>query len=212
MNARPARRTSREGAATGKTTPSAPGKIRIIGGRWKRTPIAVVGAAELRPSPDRVRETLFNWLGGSVQGSRCLDLFAGTGALGLEAASRGAAEVVLVERDRAASAAISAIIDRLGAHSEVKLINDDALTALGRLAATGTAAFDVVFLDPPFGQAWPERVWSALEPLMSPAARLYVEAGSAFAAPPGWAMLRSGQAGKVHYHLLVRGAVATDKA
>lgn len=212
MSARPARLRPREGAAAGRTTPAAPGKVRIIGGRWKRTPIAVVDTAGLRPTPDRVRETLFNWLGSSVEASRCLDLFAGTGALGLEAASRGAAEVVLVERDRAASAALSRIIDRLGAHREVRLINDDALAVLGRLAATGATAFDLVFLDPPFGQAWLERIWPSLEPLMSAGARLYVEAGSVFEPPPGWSMLRSGQAGQVHYHLLVRGAGVADKA
>ena len=113
-------------------------RLRIVGGQWKRTPIAVPDVAGLRPTPDRVRETLFNWLGQKLGARRCLDLFAGTGALGFEAASRGAEQVVLVERDRRAAAAIAATIERLRAPG-VRLVVGDAFDALNRLAQSGEA-------------------------------------------------------------------------
>ncbi len=181
-------------------------RLRIVGGQWKRTPIVVPEVAGLRPTPDRVRETLFNWLGQRLDGLRCLDLFAGTGALGFEAASRGAAHVVLVERDRRAAAAIAATIERLHAR-EVRLVAADAFDALHRLAQAGER-FDVVFVDPPFDQALQARALAALAPVLACGAVVYVESGDALQPPAGWRLEREGRAGQVRYHLLSRQADA----
>ncbi len=187
------------------TAPTSPAhRLRIVGGQWKRTPIHVPDVAGLRPTPDRVRETLFNWLGQRLDGWRCLDLFAGTGALGLEAASRGAAQVVLVERDRRARAAIAATIERLDA-LQLSLVADDAFAALQRLARSG-ARFDLVFVDPPFGEALHARALEALPPVLAPGALVYVESGERLELPPGWRVEREGRAGQVRYHLLSREA------
>jgi len=177
-------------------------RVRIVGGRWKRTPLAVPDAPGLRPTPDRVRETLFNWLGQTLAGCRCLDLFAGTGALGLEAASRGAGRVVMIERDRAALASIRAAIERLGA-SEVELIAGDAFEAMQRLVRAGER-FDLVLLDPPFEARLLATVLERLPPLLAPAARVYVESDQALPALPGWRIERAARAGHVHYHLICR--------
>lgn len=193
----------RAGAAG--TTPASPAhRLRIVGGRWKRTPIHVPDVTGLRPTPDRVRETLFNWLGQRLDGWRCLDLFAGTGALGLEAASRGAAHVVLVERDRRARAAIAATLERLDAR-QVTVLADDAFEALHRLAQAGER-FDLVFVDPPFDQALHARAIDALPPVLAPDALVYVESGERLVVPPGWRVEREGRAGQVRYHLLSREA------
>ncbi|MBW7925187.1 MAG: 16S rRNA (guanine(966)-N(2))-methyltransferase RsmD [Burkholderiaceae bacterium] len=182
-------------------------RLRIVGGQWKRTPIAVPDVAGLRPTPDRVRETLFNWLGQKLGARRCLDLFAGTGALGFEAASRGAEQVVLVERDRRAAAAIAATIERLRAPG-VRLVVGDAFDALNRLAQSGER-FDVVFVDPPFDQALHARALAALAPVLAENGLVYVESGEAFDAPAGWRIEREGRAGQVRYHLLSRQAEAS---
>ncbi len=194
------------------TRPARPGagtshRVRIIGGAWRRTPLSVPDVDGLRPSPDRVRETLFNWLGQDLTGLRCLDLFAGTGALGLEAASRGAGRVLLVERDRRALAAIAQTLARLDA-PQVRVQASDALTALEGARATGER-FDVVFLDPPFRQGWIERVLPRLGALLEHPAWLYVESESALAPDvparligPGCEMVRHGRAGQVFYHLV----------
>lgn len=177
-------------------------RVRIVGGKWKRTPLAVPDVPGLRPTPDRVRETLFNWLGQSLEGRACLDPFAGTGALGLEAASRGARRVVMVERDRAAVAAIRSAIGRLGAEA-VELVAGDAFEALRRLARAGER-FDLVLLDPPFGQGLVERALPLLAPLLAPGARVYVEADAPLAPAPGWRLERAARAGNVYYHLIGR--------
>src|ERR1700682_2440780 len=122
-------------------------RVRIIGGQWRSRLIKFPPAAQLRPTPDRVRETLFNWLGQRLDGLTCLDLFAGSGALGFEAASRGAARVVMVENDRQAFGALGGYKDLLRA-TQVELVFGDALDYLRR----SKEAFDVVFLDPPFRQ------------------------------------------------------------
>jgi 16S rRNA (guanine(966)-N(2))-methyltransferase RsmD len=177
--------------------------VRIIGGLWKRSPLTVAEIPGLRPTPDRVRETLFNWLGQRLTGLRCLDLFAGTGALGLEAASRGASRVVMVESHREAARRISEACARLHA-DQVRLIEADAFVALDRLIEA-RERFDLVFLDPPFGQGLIERVTERLEPLLEEAARLYIEAEARLDAPPaGFVIERAAQAGQVHYHLLAR--------
>lgn len=191
-------------AAPGRAARTAPHRVRIIGGQWKRTPLPVADAPGLRPTPDRVRETLFNWLAhrlGDLADRSFLDLFAGTGALGWEAASRGAGRVVLVERQARLAQALRETQAKLGA-STVEIVTGDALAAL----AHWRAAFDVVFLDPPFGEGWLERVWPGVETALKPDGLVYVEAEAAFAAPPGWTVWRHDRAGAVHFHLLVRAA------
>ncbi|WP_323122970.1 16S rRNA (guanine(966)-N(2))-methyltransferase RsmD [Burkholderia alba] len=195
----PARSTA--SAARGK-----PHTIRIIGGDWKRTPLPVLDLDGLRPTPDRVRETLFNWLGQDLSGLRCLDLFAGSGALGFEAASRGAAGVVMVERHPRAAQQLRANKDKLAARA-IEIAEADALRLAAGLAP---GAFDVVFLDPPFDDtALFERALALAAPLVAAGGRLYVEAGEelepgAHEALAGWQVTRHGKAGAVHYHLLQR--------
>lgn len=148
------------------------GKIRIIGGQWRGRRLSVPDRPGLRPTGDRVRETLFNWLQPYIGGAECLDLFAGTGALGLEAASRGAGRVVLVERDRALVDAIRVAQSWPGG-AGVEVIRDDALAWLGR----STNRFDIVFLDPPFGAGLQARALEALvtHGLLADGALVYVE-------------------------------------
>ncbi|QGZ60490.1 16S rRNA (guanine(966)-N(2))-methyltransferase RsmD [Paraburkholderia acidisoli] len=178
--------------------------IRIIGGDWKRTPLPVLDLDGLRPTPDRVRETLFNWLGQRLDGLRCLDLFAGSGALGFEAASRGAARVVMVERSGRAAAQLRANQTRLNARS-IEIAEADALRLAANLAP---ASFDIVFLDPPFGDtALLDRSLALAVPLVAPEGWLYVESGARLdpAAQPalaGWSVVKEGKAGAVFYHLL----------
>ncbi|MGN6234045.1 MAG: 16S rRNA (guanine(966)-N(2))-methyltransferase RsmD [Trinickia sp.] len=194
-------RASHAAPARGK-----PHTVRIIGGDWKRTPLQVLDLDGLRPTPDRVRETLFNWLGQRLDGTRCLDLFAGTGALGFEAASRGAARVLMVERNAKAARQLHEIRARLSAQA-VEVVEADGL----RLAAgLPPRSFDVVFLDPPFGE--PLMLTRSLEaavPLVAEGGLLYVESGAPLAlaevdALAGWGIARQGKAGAVHYHLLQR--------
>ncbi len=180
--------------------------IRIIGGDWKRTPLPVLDLEGLRPTPDRVRETLFNWLGQRLDGLRCLDLFAGSGALGFEAASRGAARVVMVERSAKAAAQLRANQAHLGARM-IEIAEADAL----RLAASlAPASFDVVFLDPPFGdEAMLARAIELAAPLVAAGGFLYIESGAAIdpastEALAGWSVVREGKAGAVFHHLLQR--------
>lgn len=124
-----------------------PREVRLIGGQWRRTRLPVADRPGLRPTPDRVRETLFNWLGQDLAGWHCVDAFAGTGALGLEAASRGAASVLLLEQDAALVTNLQAAVARLNAQARVRVQRADALQALRQLPP---ASQDVVFLDPPF--------------------------------------------------------------
>jgi 16S rRNA (guanine(966)-N(2))-methyltransferase RsmD len=184
---------------------AAPHRVRIVGGDWKRTPLKVPDVAGLRPTPDRVRETLFNWLGQSLAGLRCLDAFAGTGALGLEAASRGAARVVLVERDKLALAGLRELLARLDTGGRVELVAADVFAEGERRARAGER-FDLLFLDPPFGAGLAGPALARLAPLLAPGGRVYVESEAALAPPPGFEPLRSGRAGQVHYHLFIRGA------
>ena len=185
-------------------------EVRIIGGRWKRTRLAVADQPGLRPTPDRVRETLFNWLaslaggaGGELAGWRCLDAFAGTGALGFEAASRGAAEVLLCEIDAGLVAQLQALKTRLAAEA-VRIERGSGVAALERAPA---GSLDAVFIDPPFGAA------ALYSPALAAAARalkgdgvVYLEAPRRWAeaelAPFGLAEFRYLRAGAVHAHLL----------
>jgi 16S rRNA (guanine966-N2)-methyltransferase len=172
-------------------------RVRIIGGEWRSRQVAFPDRLGLRPTPDRVRETLFNWLGQDLTGKACLDLFAGSGVLGFEAASRGARLVVMVERDAQAFAALRENARALAA-SRVQLERSDALEFLAADART----YDVVFLDPPY--AWPdrERLLDRLEARLHPAGLVYLETPAAPRLPPHWEVVRQGKAGAVHYQLL----------
>jgi len=178
---------------------SSKGRIRIIGGEFRGRRIAVPDRAELRPTPDRVRETLFNWLGQKLEGRSCLDLFAGTGALGFEAASRGAARVVMVEHDRAVFEALNRTKATIGA-SAVEIVRDDAFAYLARTAER----FDVVFLDPPFRQNALPALLEALPARLAPGARVYLEAARPLEPDPSWRELKRARAGQVSYQLLER--------
>ena len=185
---------------------SAPGVVRIIGGEWKRSKLAVAAAPGLRPTPDRVRETLFNWLGQDLSGLRCLDAFAGSGALGFEAASRGATEVLLIEQAPALVASLRDNATRLQA-SQITVQRGDALSLMRQRAGQ---AWDVVFLDPPFGDGQNEALFrdalKAARDLVSSNGSLYLEAPRVWAdaelAELGWQVLRQGRAGQVAFHLL----------
>jgi 16S rRNA (guanine966-N2)-methyltransferase len=172
------------------------GKIRIIAGEYRGRRIAVPELPGLRPTPDRVRETLFNWLGQWLDGLACLDLFAGSGALGFEAASRGAARVVMVEEAPRAFSSLEKNRDLLGAR--VELVRGDAFAYLKR----ASDRFDVVFLDPPFGQNSLAAALERLPRVLAPGARIYVEAPRPVEAQPGFQLLKQDRAGQVHYHLL----------
>jgi 16S rRNA (guanine966-N2)-methyltransferase len=173
------------------------GKIRIIGGEFRGRRIVVPDRPGLRPTPDRVRETLFNWLGQRLEGLACLDLFAGSGALGFEAASRGAARVVLVESDQAAFAALRQFKDLVGMPN-VELVHGDAHDFLSR-----DGRFDVVFLDPPFGQNAAAAALEKLPARLAPGARVYLEAEKPLQVE-GWRELKRSRAGNVSYQLLER--------
>lgn len=177
-------------------------RIRITGGEWRSRLIQVVDVPGLRPTPDRVRETLFNWLGHDLDGLACLDLFAGSGILGFEAASRGAARVMFVEQDARALAALkrNAIVLE---DARLEIVRGDAVKSLAALAGQA-GRFDLLFLDPPYRQGWLDRLWPLLPPVLTEDARVYVEAEHALAAPVPWRVVRQGKAGQVFYHLLER--------
>jgi 16S rRNA (guanine966-N2)-methyltransferase len=177
-------------------------EIRIIGGEWRRTKLKVADKPGLRPTPDRVRETLFNWLGQDLSGLRCLDAFAGTGVLGFEAASRGAASVQLVELN-------SALIDELKKTqiqlqaSAVQVLRGDGVAALRQAAP---ASLDVVFLDPPFDAPLFEPALAACARALAPEGLVYLESPTlwtdALLSPMGLVVHRHLKAGAVHAHLL----------
>lgn len=179
-----------------------PNQVRIIGGLWKRTPLPVADRPGLRPTPDRVRETLFNWLGQDLTGWHCLDAFAGTGALGLEAASRGAGDVLLVESEGALVDQLRGIVKRLDA-GNVRVQRGNALSVL---AAQPPASLDLVFLDPPFDADLFDKALAAARPALREQGFVYLEAptewqGEALARH-GLERVRHMRAGAVHGHLL----------
>ncbi len=180
-----------------KSREASAGHVRIVGGVWKKSVLHFPGTGELRPTPDRVRETLFNWLGQDLTGLSCLDLYAGSGALGFEAASRGASRVVLVERDQAAASALRANAARLSA-AGLEIVGGD---AMGFLSAA-KERFDVVFLDPPFRQNVLPDVLGRLPRALNNGSRVYVEAPAALEPPAGWVELKRSRAGRVSYQLL----------
>ncbi len=171
-------------------------QVRIIGGLWRRRILHFPDAPGLRPTPDRVRETLFNWLGQRLDGLRCLDLFAGSGALGFEAASRGAREGVMVERDSRVMAALKANREVLGAQ-QIELAAADGLAWL----VGEHGKFDLIFLDPPFQADLLEAALAEAATRLTPEGKIYAE----FGARPGldgWRVLREGRAGQSHFCLL----------
>src|SRR3546814_512648 len=180
--------------------PASPGSVRIVGGSWRGTRLPVADVAGLRPTPDRVRETLFNWLQGSLPGARVLDLFAGTGALGLEAVSRGAREALLVERDPRLAGSLRDTIARLKGEDRVEVACAD---ALAWLRSPPARQFDLVFVDPPFAGGMWEQVLAALPPWLAPDAWLYLEAPLGAAIAPGaeWLAHREGTTREVRYAL-----------
>lgn len=175
--------------------------MRIIGGAWRSRLVAFPDAAGLRPTPDRVRETLFNWLGQDLAGKRCLDLFAGSGVLGFEALSRGAREVVMVERSRTVARALRENAARLDARG-LRLVVGDALHFLGD---PGAGRFDVVFVDPPYGSGLVAKVMERLPAVLARGAVVYVESDAAVEQNPPWHVRKRGRAGAVHYHLMELG-------
>jgi 16S rRNA (guanine966-N2)-methyltransferase len=181
------------------------GKVRIIGGRWRGTKLAVPESAGLRPTSDRVRESLFNWLMPVLPGAHVLDLFAGSGALGLEAVSRGAALAVLVERDAALAAALRSTVAKLQDGEAVSVVQAD---ALAWLATQPEAAFDLAFVDPPFAAGLWDAVFAALLPRLHERAWLYVESPGdvQVTLPPGWTLHREGRTREVRFALYRRSA------
>lgn len=181
-------------------------EVRIIGGQWKRSKLPVVDRPGLRPTPSRVRETVFNWLGQDLTGWRCLDAFAGTGALGLEAGSRGAAAVTLVEQDPALCKSLQSTVRRLKAEG-VRVERGDGVAALRQRAGQG---LDLVFLDPPFADGANEALFNAAlqaaRQAVGEQGLVYLEAPRAWTedelAQIGLQAHRQGKAGQVHFHLL----------
>ena len=190
--------------------PGPPREVRLIGGDWKRSKLPVADKPGLRPTPDRVRETLFNWLGQRLDGWRVLDAFAGSGALGLEAASRGAGEVVLLERDAELARSLAASVARLKA-SSVRVEHVDALAWMRR---SPPGRFDLVLLDPPFGTGLHELAVGVASPLLGESGWLYVESDQSWPEDHAtWRVWRQSRAGAVHFALLRRSSyTAADSA
>ncbi len=182
---------------------TAPGSVRIIGGRWRGTRLLVADRQGLRPTPDRVRETLFNWLMPVLPGARVLDLFAGSGALGLESLSRGAAHATLLESDPVLAAALRDVAGRLEGGQAASVVQAD---ALDWLAVQPQGAFDIAFVDPPFAAELWDKVLALLLPKLRGGAWLYLETPAEWtpALPPHWALHREGRTRQVRYALYRR--------
>ncbi|HSS64414.1 MAG TPA: 16S rRNA (guanine(966)-N(2))-methyltransferase RsmD [Gammaproteobacteria bacterium] len=187
----------------GRTDRKSPtGRLRIVAGKWRSRLLPIADVSGLRPTPERVRETLFNWLASTIEGSRCLDLFAGSGALGFEALSRGAREVVFVEKSSRAAAALekcAAVLDATGA----RILRTDAADYL----QSEPLPFDIVFLDPPFGEDLGGDLFRLLNKRgwLSAGAKVYLEQDRERPFPPlpdGWAVLKEKTAGQVRYALV----------
>jgi 16S rRNA (guanine966-N2)-methyltransferase len=189
---------------------AASNSFRIIGGEWRGRRLSFADNPAIRPTPDRVRETLFNWLQSTTPSSRCLDLFAGSGALGLEALSRGASQVEFVELDRKSTAVIKENIELLESDNG-EVITRDALQFLSKLTDGESSSYDLIFLDPPFATNLLERSLAQLEKMqLSSGALIYIELDSKRAKEAhsalelNWKIVKSGEAGKVKYMLVRR--------
>ena len=187
---------------SGETRPGRTGaganRLRIVGGLWRSRIVRFPDSAGLRPTPDRVRETLFNWLGQRLTGLACVDLFAGSGALGLEARSRGAARVVLVEQDRRVCEHLRRTARELEPEGGIEIVQAEALAWL----ASPGERYDVAFVDPPYASGLAGPALAALEGRLNAGARVYVEAPSTLEAPSAaWRKLREGAAGAVKFAL-----------
>ena len=181
-----------------------PQQVRIIGGAWKRTPLPVLDALGLRPTPDRVRETVFNWINhlrdADWSQTRVLDLFAGSGGLGFEAASRGAAQVTMIDANTAVVRQLEAVRDKLKADN-VRVMRGDAVASAQSLAGRGEK-FDLIFLDPPYSLDLLSRTLPLCLQLVKEGGLVYAESDAPVAAPEGWQVVREDKAGMVYYHLL----------
>ncbi len=190
--------------SAGLSPKTVPNEVRIIGGRWKRCKLPVADRPGLRPTPDRVRETLFNWLGQSLSGWRCVDAFAGSGALGFEAASRDAAEVTLLERDAVLARSLGASKARL----KVDVLKVECADALAWMQRCAPASFELVFLDPPFDAELSLPALKAAARIVVADGFVYLESSRAFEdtelLPLGFKQHRHARAGAVHAHLLQR--------
>ena len=199
----PTKKPAKSGKVVGrKTVP--PGEVRIIGGLYKRSKIPVGSQPDLRPTPDRVRETLFNWLGQDLSGWRCADVFAGTGVLGFEAASRGALEVLVFEQDAALADKLKALQIKLKA-SMVKVERGDGVSLLRRV---NPGSLQLVFLDPPYESTQFETALKAAALAIGARGFVYLEAPKVWTDDElvaiGLRVHRFGKAGAVHFHLLVK--------
>lgn len=179
------------------------GYIRIIGGRWRSRKLTFPEVEGLRPSPDAVRETLFNWLQNDIQGSRCLDLYAGSGAFGFEAASRGAANVVMVEANQVAARQLKKNCDILAAENGIAIVNSRAEHFVGHC----TEQFDLVFLDPPFESVDIARICGLISQssILAPGAMVYIESpknSAPLPIPPTWHIIRQKTRGLVQSTLI----------
>ncbi len=177
----------------------APGKVRIIAGKWRGRKLDVIESPGLRPTPDRIRETLFNWLQHEIVGARCLDLFAGTGAIAFEALSRGAAEVFMIESN-------PKIVESLKQHAEI--LNSEGHTIQLADATSwlkqGITGFDIIFLDPPFREGFIEQCCEAIseESLLKPKGLVYIESEKGLTLPAGWEIRKQTKAGNVQSMLI----------
>jgi 16S rRNA (guanine966-N2)-methyltransferase len=179
-----------------------PGRLRIVAGKWRSRVLDIADVPGLRPTSERIRETLFNWLAPTIQGARCLDLFAGTGALGFEALSRGATTVVFVDSSRRAIKTIENSAKTLNATGALVYCRD----AVDYLRSAAPASFDIVFLDPPFADDSLEDLCQRLDEtgVLAPGARIYLEQDRARPATPlpeRWRVLKDKTAGNVRYRL-----------
>ena len=171
--------------------------MRINGGELRSRVITFPDAEGLRPTPDRVRQTLFNWLGQTLYGRTCLDLFAGSGALGFEAVSRGAERVTLVEKNSLVARALQDNISKLALRN-ISVRCQDGL----EFASRDATRYDVIFLDPPFDSDFLPRLFELLPARLNDDGVLYVESGAAIDVPEAWQVVKAGKAGQVHYQLL----------
>ncbi|MDH2919579.1 MAG: 16S rRNA (guanine(966)-N(2))-methyltransferase RsmD [Sideroxydans sp.] len=172
-------------------------KVKINGGELRSRVITFPDAEGLRPTPDRVRQTLFNWLGQTLHGRSCLDLFAGSGALGFEAASRGAARVTMIESNAAVCRSLKANIEKLALRN-VSAYCQDGL----EFAPRDKQQYDIIFIDPPFQSNFLARLFEILPARLTADGVLYVESGAPISAPDNWQVVKAGKAGQVHYQLL----------